>query len=130
MDIFTIYLARVWGAYFLIASVMVFMNRRALMLSVKSMFTERFAELVAAMIAILGGLAYVNLYQNWSSFPAGLLSLLGWLVLIKGLLYAFLPQAKLAKLTGLLTERMWYTADGVLALLAGLYLAGYGYGLW
>ena len=29
-----------------------------------------------------------------------------------------------------MTERMWYTMDGILALAFGLYLTGFSYGLW
>lgn len=123
-------LARIFGVYFLIAAVMVFGNRTALMVGVEAMFKERFAQLVAAMISLLGGLAYVNFYQEWSSVASSLLSLIGWLLIAKGLLYAFLPEARLVTLSRLLTERRWYTMDGLLALAAGIYLTGYGYGLW
>ena len=126
----TIILARVFGVYFLIAAAMVFTNRRALMLGVTSMFKERFAELLAGMIALMGGLFYVNVYQDWSSFPSSLLSLFGWLIIAKGLIYGFTPEIHLAKLTHVLTERSWYTMDGILALVLGIYLTGFGYGVW
>jgi hypothetical protein len=126
----TIILARVFGIYFLLAAVMVFANRDALMMAVEAMFKERFAQWLAAMIALLGGIAYVNIYQDWSSLPAAILSVIGWAIVIKGLLYAFAPQVKLAKYTRILTERSWYTMDGVLALVVGAYLTGFGFGLW
>lgn len=123
-------LSKVFGVYFLIASAMVFLNRKALMVSVESMFKERFAQMLAAMIALLGGLTFVNLYQDWSSLPSGILSAIGWLILIKGLLYAFMPEVRLASLTKILSEHSWYIMDGVLAFIVGLYLTGYGYGFW
>ncbi len=125
----TLLLARIFGPYFLLAAVMVFLNRKELMVNVEAMYQERFAQWLAGMIATLGGIAYINIYQDWSSFTSGLLSMLGWLVLIKGLLYAFIPRVRLAKLTGILDERSWYTMDGILAFLCGLYLTAYGYGI-
>jgi hypothetical protein len=129
MDMTTL-LARIFGPYLLLAALMVFANRKALMLNVEAMFQERFAQWLAAMIAILGGLTYVNLYQDWSSLPSGILSTIGWLILFKGLLYAFLPEVRLAKFTKILNDRSWYTMDGILAVIFGVYLSGFGYGLW
>jgi hypothetical protein len=109
---------------------MIFMNRKALMVSVEAMFKERFAQMLASMVALIGGLLFINLYQDWSSLPAGIISALASLIFIKGLLYAFLPEVRLAKLSKVLTERSWYTMDGTLALILGIYLTGFGYGLW
>lgn len=126
----TMILSRIFGVYLIIAGVMVFTNRKALMLGVLSMFKERFAQLLAAMMSLLVGLALINFYQDWSSLASSVLSVIGWLIFLKGLLYAFLPEVRLAKITKLFTERRWYTMDGVLALVVGIYLAGYGYNLW
>ena len=128
--ILTLFLARVFGVYLLIAAAMIFANRTALMLGVEAMFKERFAQLMAAMVSILGGLVLVNLHQDWTSLASSIISVIGWLIFAKGLLYAFLPHAKLAALTKVMTERMWYTMDGILALAFGLYLTGFSYGLW
>ena len=126
----TLILSRVFGVYFLIAAVMIFTNRKALMVGILAMFKERFAQLIAAMVSILGGLIFINLYQDWSTLASGILSTIAWLILLKGLLYAFLPEVRLAKLSRRLTERSWYTMDGILALVIGIYLTGYGYGMW
>lgn len=126
----TILLSKVFGVYFLIVSALVFLNRKGLLLSVRAMAQERFAELTVAVFAILGGLFYINIYQDYSTTVSCVLSVIGWLTLIKGLVLAFLPQAHLEKMTSLFSKKMWYTLDGVLALIAGLYLAGFGYGLF
>ncbi len=126
----TILLARIFGLFFLLATLMVFANRKALMINVAAMFKERFAQWLAAMIALLGGLTYVNLYQDWSSLPSCILSAIGWFILAKGLIYAFLPDVQFAKFTKILNENAWYTMDGVLALILGIYLTGFGYGFW
>lgn len=130
MDILTLFLARVFGIYLLIAAVMVFANRTALMVGVEAMFKERFAQLLAGMLSLLGGLILINLHQDYSTLAAGIISAFGWLIFAKGLMYAFVPEARLAKLTKLMTERLWYTMDGILALALGLYLTGYSFGLW
>ena len=130
MTILTLFLARVFGIYFLIAAAMIFANRAALMTGVESMFKERFAQLMAAMLSLLGGLILINLHQDYSSLPAGIISVIGWLIFLKGMLYAFLPEARLVKLSKKFTERAWYTMDGVLALVVGVYRTGFSFGAW
>lgn len=130
MTILTLFLARVFGIYFLIAAAMVFANRASLMIGVEAMFKERFAQMLAGMISLLGGLILINLHQDYSTITAGIISVIGWLIFLKGLMYAFLPQARLAMLTKVVTERMWYTMDGLLALVFGVYLTGASFGVW
>lgn len=129
MDL-TMLLCRVFGIYFLIAAVMVFANRKALLIAVEAMFKERFAQLLTAMICLLGGLLFINFYQDWTSLPSGIISTIAWLIFAKGLLYAFLPEARLAKFTKVLNDQSWYVMDGLLALGFGAYLTGVGFGLW
>lgn len=124
----TVLLSKIFGVYMIIAGIAVFFNRRHLMVGIIAMAKERFAQLVAGILAVLMGLILVNIHNVWSTAPAAVVSLIGWIALLKGLLYLFLPEAQLAKLVKGLTERAWYTVDGVLALLVGLYLAGFGYG--
>ncbi|MES2014653.1 MAG: hypothetical protein V4437_02450 [Patescibacteria group bacterium] len=126
----TVLLSRIFGMYLIIMAIMIFTHRKGLMVSVEAMFKEHFAQLVAAMVSILGGLIFINVYQDWSSVPAGIISTIAWLILIKGLLYAFFPEVRLAKFTKLFTERGWYTMDGLLAFGLGIYLTGFGYGFW
>jgi len=124
----TIFLSKVFGLYMLIAGIAVLFNRRHIMAGVIAIAKERFAQLVAGTIALFMGLLIVNLHNEWSTLPASLVSLVGWLGVLKGAIYLFLPEAKLTKLMHALTERSWYTIDGVIAIVVGLYLAGFGYG--
>ncbi len=125
----TILLSKVFGVYFLIISALVFLNKKGLLLGVRAMAQERFAELSISVLAILGGLFYINIYQDYSTATSGLLSLFGWFTLIKGLALAFAPQNYLQRIATLFSKKMWYALDGILALLVGLYLTGFGYGL-
>lgn len=79
-------------------------------------------------MALFIGLVIVNLHNDWSTTPAALVSLIGWIGIAKGLVYFFLPEAKLVKLMKALTDRSWYVFDGLVAAALGLYLAGFGYG--
>lgn len=124
----TVFLAKVVGPFLVIGGLAVFTNREQVMFAALAIVKERFAQLFAGLCSLLIALLLINSHNDWSSIPAALISVIGWLILAKGLLYLFLPQAKLTKLVNGLTERSWYLIDGTLAILVGLYLTAYGFG--
>ncbi|MBY0110904.1 hypothetical protein K2Y00_02785 [Patescibacteria group bacterium] len=124
----TVFLAKVFGLYMLIAGIAVLFNRRHIMAGVMAIAKERFAQIIAGTVALFFGLILVNLHNDWSTLPASLVSLVGWFGVAKGVFYLFLPEGKITKLMHMLTDRNWYTVDGVVAIVIGVYLAGFGYG--
>ncbi len=124
----TILLAQVFGTYAIIAGLAVLANRRHIMLGVAALVEERYAQLVAGMLTLLLGSFLVNIHNDWTTLPAALVSLFGWISLVKGILYLLLPEASLNKLIRKVNQRKWYVVDGIIVVLYGLYLAGFGYG--
>ena len=124
----TVLLAQVFGIYAIIVGLAVLANRRHIMLGVAALVEERFAQLVAGMITLLLGAFLVNIHNDWSTLPAGMVSFFGWAALVKGILYLLLPEASLNKMIRKINQRKWYVVDGIIVTLYGLYLAGFGYG--
>lgn len=124
----TILLAQVFGIYAIITGLAVLANRRHIMLGVAALVEERFAQLVAGMLTLLLGAFLVNIHNDWSTLPAAFVSFFGWAALVKGILYLLLPEASLNKLIKKVNQRRWYMIDGIIVLLYGVYLAGFGYG--
>mgnify|MGYP001599795850 CR=1 FL=1 len=123
----TVLLAKVFGLYMVIVGVAILMNRKHMMLAIIAIAKERFAQLISGIVSVLLGLLLVNIHNDWSSFPACIVSLIGWTILVKGCFYLFMPEARLTRLVHVLTERSWSMIDGVLAVIVGLYLAGFGF---
>ena len=71
------------------------------------------------MINILVGLVIVNMYNVWMWHPAVLVSLLGWVLLIRGVLILYIPQL-IIKYT--MTSHMVMRAIGLTPLIWGLAL--------
>lgn len=126
MDI-TLLLAKVFGLYMIIAGTAIFLNRKHMMVAVSAIFEEKFAQLVAGIVSLLLGLLLVNVQHDWSSVPAALVTLVGWSVLAKGMMYLFLPEAKLAKLIAVVKGRSWFKIEATVAVIIGLYLAAFGF---
>lgn len=125
----TILLAKIFGLYMLVMGVAIFMNKKHFVGAIIAVAKERFAQIIAGAFALLIGLWMVNVHNDWSSVPAGIITLLGWIGIAKGFLYLFLPEANLAKVTHYFAERPWYMVDGIIVIALGAYLAAYGYGL-
>jgi hypothetical protein len=124
----TILLAKVFGLYMLIAGLAMLTNRSHMMLAIVALAKDRGSQLVAGTVALFFGLLIVNIHNVWGPLPASLVSLIGWLGVLKGIAYLALPEAKLTKLMHMVSERKWYMVDVAIAVVIGLYLTGFGFG--
>ena len=127
----TILLSKVFGIYFLAIGVFM-LFRRGWMKSVVNMFVEEPAlRFVMGIIMFIGGLFVVVSHQDWSTFPSGFISAMGWAILIKALLYLNLSNAAVRKWI------KWFNINGTSGLIwslivigLGLYLTNFGFGLY
>jgi uncharacterized membrane protein HdeD (DUF308 family) len=124
----TILFAKVLGLYMLIAGIAVLLRRRDILLAVGAFVEDKSARLITGLLTLLIGLFVVNLHNDWSTLPASLVTLFGWIAIIKGVAYLMLKEATLDKLVKYFYNRKWFVVDGILAVLLGLYLAGFGFG--
>ena len=83
--------------------------------------------LIASVFTLFGGLALVLLHNTWSggALPI-ILTLIGWLTLIKAVVLLVLPSAKLATLYGAVSQTH-ILISGSLTLLLGIYLTVAGF---
>jgi len=124
----TILLAKVLGLYMLIAGVAVLLRKREFLMAIGAFIEDKSTRLVTALFTLLVGLFLVNLHNDWSTLPASLITLFGWIAIVKGGAYLLLKESTLEKLVKYFYNRKWFVVDGVLAVLLGLYLAGFGFG--
>lgn len=126
----TLFFAKVIGVYMVVGGLAVLMNPKRLMLAIVALTEERFASMIGGVVALVIGLTIVNLHNYWDTLPAAIVSLLGWLGIVKGLFYMLAPESSHQKIMKVFMNRKWYAIDGALVILVGAYLAGYGFGLW
>ena len=126
MEHLTILLSRVVGIHLLLEGVLVIVNSRNLLLGFHSWGMGK----AYGLAKILVGLFFVVFYENWFSLPGIIISLLAWITLLKGLAYTFIPETVLAKHTSGVAKRSWRLFAGTIAMIIGLYLAGFGFGFW
>lgn len=126
----TLYLSKAMGIALVLIG-LVIMARRRYFIPVFATYAEsRLVRTVASMIELFAGTFLVVAHNVWSPLPAAIVSIIGWMVLLEGLLYLLLPDDLVGKFIATFNTPAWYLAGGSLAVIVGIYLAGHGCGWW
>lgn len=121
---FSLYLARSWGLFIAIICIGLLLHKKR--------FTNMLTKIdpvsffVISMIILGVGAAQVVGYEVWEFNWKGLVTVFGWISLIKGFLIIFVPGYA-EKFVKLAIKEHLYTLSMVVGLLAGLYLLYVGY---
>ena len=119
----TIFLGRFFGLYTLIISGWMLVNKQAAIVTIPAMLADRPLMLIIAIIALVGGLAMVLGHNIWSGGTLPILvTVLGWVILIRGGLFLFLSSGETrGLLEAMQFERFFYAYLSIpLVLGAGL----------
>ena len=92
----TIYLSKVFGVALIVMGAATLARRRYFAPVLGAFVTERLLRAIVAFMEMLGALFLLFAHNVWSPLPAALVTLLGWVALIKSIAYLLLPD-KLSK---------------------------------
>lgn len=126
MDLF---LAQLFGLYFIIVGAAVLIRKRSLMPTMRELVNNTPVLLTIALLEIAAGLSIVLAQPQITADWMGIISAIGWMLLVEGVLYLTLPTKAVQKFAKNFSTPGWTMAGGVLALVAGGYLAYIGFGL-
>lgn len=124
----TILLAKVCGLFLVIVGTAIALSRHEFVNVVADFARERLLRTVVSAIELLAGLFMVMLHNDWSSVPAGIISLFGWMLVVEGVVYLTLPNETVERLTAPFNSPPLYLFGGIAAVAMGVYLAVYGFG--
>jgi hypothetical protein len=82
---------------------------------------------VTGAFILLLGLVVIALHPYWRGAPAIIVSVLGWLVAVEGLLLVAAPHAYFSMANTGIGATGWWRAGAVIEVLIGLYLAYVGW---
>ncbi len=125
-----VFIAKLFGLYLIIAGVLVLTKKQSLMPAVMDIAKNRALTIVLGALDLAAGLAIVIAYPDVSMSPVGLISLIGYMMVIEGIVYLSLPMKSIQKMVRSFGNRQWFMAGGIVAVLGGIYLAGFGFGLF
>lgn len=128
MDITTLF-EQVFGIYLVLSGCLILIKQEHIV-SVSRMFgKDQALRLSMGALITLGGLFMVLTYRDWSSIETTIITLVGWLVLAKGIVLFFASDKQINAMLGDFFKGKGYMAWGVVSLLAGLYLTLVGFNI-
>jgi hypothetical protein len=122
----TVFLAQLWGPAMLAVGLGFFFSRAYYRKLYRDLEKAPFAVLFFGMAAIAAGIAQIRLHDVWATMPQAFISLLGWLLLIKGVICTTFPRLADRGGDWALDAKLVPIAGTLLVLLGG-YLSWVGF---
>jgi len=126
MEITTVYIAQVWGPVLLAVGLGFFVSRKYYERIYRDLEKAPFAVLFFGMFAMAAGIVHILAHNAWDTFPQIVVSLIGWGLLLKGLVCTIAPGMADRSGDWVLSAKLVPTA-GIGALVLGAYLSYIGY---
>lgn len=126
----TIFLSQLFGIYFILIGLVVLLRRGSLLPVIREVISNRALLFVVAAIELIAGLALTLTYPAIRASVEGLLSLIGWMLIVEGVLYMLLPMKDVKKMISSFNKPSWYLTGAVISVAMGLYLVAYGFSLY
>lgn len=125
MDIF---FAKLFGLYFIVIGLLILWRRDALMPAVTRFSQDTGLLLIFSCLEIAAGLALVVAYPAVSLSIPGAISLVGYMLVVEGVIYLAAPARFIRSFIALFNKPVWFVVGGILSVFAGIYLTGKGFG--
>jgi hypothetical protein len=117
----SLYLARAWGLFTVLLALGLLFNRANYLHMIRQLKPDDISILIAGVFALFLGTIQVVGYNSWTLDYRGLVTLLGWISLIKGTAILFIPSY-MERFARVVTWGNWYMAAVVIFLVIGAYL--------
>jgi hypothetical protein len=124
----TIFLSRLIGLFALVVSLAMALHRQSFIETAATLIHDRPLLLVLGMIALIAGLAMVFSHNVWSGgvLPV-IVTLMGWIVLIRGLILLLLPPHAVVSLFEMLHFEELFYLYAAITFVIGFYLTYMGF---
>lgn len=122
----TAFLAQIWGPILVAIGVGFFVSRAYYVRIYRDLEQAPFAVLFFGMVAMAAAIAQISFHNTWDTLPEIIITLLGWALLIKGVVCVVVPR--LADKGGDFTVGLKIVpAVGSIAIVIGAYLSWFAY---
>lgn len=125
MDI-SIFIAKVLGPYMIIMAIAMSLNAKR----VKALLTDKANVsfmLVSGMLAVVFGLMIVVTHNLWEANWKVIITVIGWLALIKGIVRLFFPEHTMKSISNMIRKKKAFHVTAFVILLIGAYLSYMAY---
>ena len=121
----SLFLAKAWGIYILLISLAFLVNRKNYQAALRLLENET-TRLLAGFALLVIGILHVISHNIWTPDWRVLITLSGWISLIKGINRLFWPEFTIKQIKKLKIDK-WATPLLILALILGAYLTYKGF---
>ena len=118
-----LFIAKVLGLYFLIMGALVILRRSAVMPAIADLAKNRGLILALGAIELAAGLSIVVAYPTVGYSMTGLISLIGYMLIVESIFYFGFPMSSVRRIAGKFNRSEWYVGGGLISIALGLYLA-------
>ena len=122
----TIFLAKIYGPIIFAVGLGIFLSRSYYIKIYRELEKDALAGLLFGMVAMASGIVQLQFHNVWDTFPQVLISLIGWGLIIKGVLFVVSPKT-IDKAGDFWVHKNLIPVAGLLTLIAGAYLSWVGY---
>ncbi len=124
----TYFLAQFIGLFFLFAGLSVLARKKLFGEVIKDIEGSQALLYTLGLISVLLGLLMVLARTQMDGSIAGLvLAIIGWILVLKGILAMFVPRKSIVQLTKMVKIEKFYWAYGMFVVLVGFYLTYAGF---
>ncbi len=120
MDGPTLFLAKVFGFYLTILSVLMLVRRESFIARVNTLLESPATLFFSAIVTLIIGILLVVSHNIWTMGWAVLITILCWWVLIKGILRLYFPEID-RKWTTAFTKTNVYYSSAIIMLVLGIF---------
>ncbi|MCB9806929.1 hypothetical protein H6768_03480 [Candidatus Peribacteria bacterium] len=124
----TTFLAQFWGVSFFVLSILFLVRRDSLVGYVKSVMSEPGVIFMAGYFSLSVGIASILVHNVWAWNFRGVITLMGWLALVKGVMLLGFPGTT-KKVANIYKNDNYITVAMFVWLIVGIYLSIKGFGL-
>jgi len=126
MDI-SIFLAQALGIYLLIVSISMFLNPAQYKIMINEIANMPSMLFLSGIMALIIGILIVITHNVWVADWRVIITLLGWLSLLKGIIRVMFPMFALRAMKKFMHNMSNYYVVAFIALLLGGYLSFFGF---
>ena len=115
----SVYLAFLFGSYIFVISASMIWNRSRFIETMTDVLESRSLIFFTGILVLMGGVSVVCFHTVWALDWRGLITLIGWIAVIKGTLLIILPEPLIAFSKGALRKPSTVLVLGVTYLAIG-----------
>lgn len=123
----SIFLAKIFGLWFLIIGIVFLWRRKTLMPVFEDFAGNRALIVVFALLELFAGISLVTSHNVWSNDFRVVLTIIGWWILLEGLVYLFMPSKVVKKMWKKFNKPGWFISGSLIAIVVGVYLLNAGF---